>query len=603
MNWLVKGLSRWRIVSGMDGDEVLRIGELSKRSGVSPELLRAWERRYGLLRPVRSAGGLRLYTPADVERVRVMRQHIADGLAAAEAAALAVRAGVGDGAAEMALRPKAVRTDLADALDRYDEPRAQAILDRLLAVATVDTLLSEVVLPYLRELGERWRRGDASVAQEHFASSVVRGRLLGLARGWGLGLGPTAVLACLPGEQHDLGLIAFGLALRSRGWRIVYLGHRLADRDSRGGRPPTRSEPRGPDRRQQRARAGGLAAAAGAHRPASARARRRRRRERHASGQRRPRPVRRPDRRGGTGHDARSGRRAAAVRTAVLGATGFVGRALVPALAQHSEVVAVSRRATAPELPGVRCVAADLTNRESTRGALDGVDVAYHLVHSLGTGNFSELDRRVAENVAAEAERAGVAQIVYLGGLGDDAPDLSAHLRSRTETGAVLSSGTVPVTTLRAAVVVGRGSAAFETIVALVDRLPVMVAPRWVSTPTQPIALTDMIRYLTGVAGRTQALGETFDVGGPQVITYREMIEQIARLRAKRPLIVEVPVLSPRLSSYWLHLVTPVGARVARPLIEGLRNPTTARENRIQGLLPFPLTSFADAARTALAPA
>ena len=208
----------------MDSNGVLRIGELSKRSGVSPELLRAWERRYGLLRPVRSAGGLRLYTPADVERVRVMRQHLADGLAAAEAAALALRAGVGDEAPPMALRPDVVRDDLADALDRYDEPRAQAILDRLLAVATVDTLLSEVVLPYLHELGERWLRGDASVAQEHFASSVVRGRLLGLARGWGLGLGPTAVLACLPGEQHDLGLIAFGLALRARGWRIVYLG-------------------------------------------------------------------------------------------------------------------------------------------------------------------------------------------------------------------------------------------------------------------------------------------------------------------------------------------------------------------------------------------
>jgi DNA-binding transcriptional MerR regulator len=208
----------------MDTDGVLRIGELSKRSGVSPELLRAWERRYGLLRPMRSAGGLRLYTPADVERVSVMRQHLADGLAAAEAAALALRAGVGDAATPMALLPEAVRDDLADALDRYDEPRAQAILDRLLAVVTVDTLLSEVVLPYLHELGERWQRGDASVAQEHFASSVVRGRLLGLARGWGLGLGPTAVLACLPGEQHDLGLIAFGLALRSRGWRIVYLG-------------------------------------------------------------------------------------------------------------------------------------------------------------------------------------------------------------------------------------------------------------------------------------------------------------------------------------------------------------------------------------------
>jgi DNA-binding transcriptional MerR regulator len=208
----------------MTDDGALRIGELSKRSGVSPELLRAWERRYGLVRPTRSAGGLRLYSAADVERVRLMRQHLADGLAAAEAASLASRAVVGDEARPAALHPAAARDDLADALDRFDEPAAQSILDRLLAVATVDSLLRDVVLPYLHDLGERWTRGDASVAQEHFASSVLRGRLLGLARGWGQGLGPTAVLACLPGEQHDLGLITFGLALRARGWRIVYLG-------------------------------------------------------------------------------------------------------------------------------------------------------------------------------------------------------------------------------------------------------------------------------------------------------------------------------------------------------------------------------------------
>lgn len=215
----------------MTGDGVLRIGELSKRSGVSPELLRAWERRYGLLRPTRSAGGLRLYSVADVERVRVMRRHLTDGLAAAEAAAMALRAATPDEAAReqaapgpAALSPATMREHLADALDRFDEPGAQAILDRLLAAATVDLLLSEVVLPYLRELGDRWERGEASIAQEHFASGVLRGRLLGLARGWGLGVGPAAVLACLPGEQHDLGLIAFGLALRARGWRIVYLG-------------------------------------------------------------------------------------------------------------------------------------------------------------------------------------------------------------------------------------------------------------------------------------------------------------------------------------------------------------------------------------------
>jgi MerR family transcriptional regulator, light-induced transcriptional regulator len=200
---------------------VLRIGELSRRSGVSPELLRAWERRYGLLDPTRSAGGLRLYSDADLERVRRMRRHLDGGVAAAEAAALALGAEPADA---VAASPGAAREELADALDRFDEPRAQASLDRLLAVTTVDSLLSDIVLPFLKDLGDRWERGEVTVAQEHFASAVLRGRLLGLARGWGLGVGPAAVLACLPGEQHDLGLIAFGLALRARGWRIVYLG-------------------------------------------------------------------------------------------------------------------------------------------------------------------------------------------------------------------------------------------------------------------------------------------------------------------------------------------------------------------------------------------
>ena len=198
---------------------MLRIGELSKRSGVSPELLRAWERRYGLFRPTRSSGGLRLYSPADLDRVRAMQQHLASGMAAAEAAALVLRSEPADVAS-----PAAARGELAEALDAFDEPRAQAILDRLLAVTTTDTLVSAVVMPYLRDLGERWESGAASVGQEHFASGVLRGRLLGLARGWGLGVGPAALLACLPGEQHDLGLIAFGLALRARGWRIFYLG-------------------------------------------------------------------------------------------------------------------------------------------------------------------------------------------------------------------------------------------------------------------------------------------------------------------------------------------------------------------------------------------
>ena len=286
---------------------------------------------------------------------------------------------------------------------------------------------------------------------------------------------------------------------------------------------------------------------------------------------------------------------------AVLGATGVVGTALVSVLAQSEEVVAVSRRPDGSPGKAVRTVTADVTDPTSVRRSLEGVEVAYYLVHSLGTPNYADVDRQAAETVAREAERAGVSQLVYLGGLGDDRSDLSPHLRSRLETGVALSSGGVPVTTLRAAVVVGRGSAAFETIVSLVDRLPAMIAPRWVATPTQPIALADVVRYLAGVARLPAALGQNFDVGGPDVLTYREMIERIAQVRGRRRLIVEVPVLSPRLSSYWLHLVTPVRAAVARPLIEGLRNPTVVQDDRLRRLLPFALTPFDDAARTALA--
>jgi DNA-binding transcriptional MerR regulator len=202
---------------------MLRIGEVSKRSGVSPELLRAWESRYGLLHPTRSPGGLRLYSDEDIERVRLMQENLARGLAAAEAAALATQQAV-PAQASPAVELGAARRSLADALDRFDEPAAQAVLDQLLGSLTLDTLLAEIVLPYLHELGERWERGTASVGQEHFASGILRGRMLALARGWGRGVGPLALLACLPDERHELGLLAFGLALRARGWRIAYLG-------------------------------------------------------------------------------------------------------------------------------------------------------------------------------------------------------------------------------------------------------------------------------------------------------------------------------------------------------------------------------------------
>ena len=287
------------------------------------------------------------------------------------------------------------------------------------------------------------------------------------------------------------------------------------------------------------------------------------------------------------------------MRIAVLGATGTVGSALVPELAREHDVVAVARHPTGRP-SGVRWEAADAADDAALRRVLTGVDVVYYLVHSLGSTDFEERDRAAAAATARAAEESGVRQLVYLGGLADRRDDLSPHLRSRAETADVLASGSVPVTTLRAAMVVGAGSAAFETIVALVDRLPGMICPRWVSTPTQPIALADIVGYLAGVAGREETLGESFDAGGPDVMTYREMIERIARLRRKRPLIVEVPVLTPRLSSYWLTLVTPVRSRVARPLVEGLRNPTVARDQRLRRVVPLLLTSFDDAARAAL---
>jgi uncharacterized protein YbjT (DUF2867 family) len=275
-----------------------------------------------------------------------------------------------------------------------------------------------------------------------------------------------------------------------------------------------------------------------------------------------------------------------------------IGSALVERLRTDHDVVAVARRAR--EDANVEWVSADLSDEKDAARALAGADVAVHLVHSLGRGDYERHDLQIADNVARAAAAAGVSQIVYLGGLGDDSPELSKHLRSRLETGLALARGPVPVTTLRAGIVVGKGSAAFETIVALVDRLPAMICPRWVSVPTQPIALDDVLDVIAGVIGLEPALGETFDVGGPEVLTYREMIDRIARIRGRKPLIVEVPVLTPRLSSWWLHLVTPVKASVARPLIDGLRNPTVARENRIHDLVPPPAIAFDDAVRIAL---
>jgi MerR family transcriptional regulator, light-induced transcriptional regulator len=213
-----------------DGPPVLRIGELSRRLGVSDHVLRAWESRYGLLQPVRSAGGFRLYSEADESRVRRMQAHLARGLSAAEAARAVLGEDNGAGYPRAAgphpAAPAAGELPgaLRQALDAFDEPAAQAALDRLMSDLSLPAVLRDVVLPYLTELGERWESGTASVAQEHFATNLIRGRLAGLARGWGNGHGPRAVLACPPGELHDLALMVFGIVLNRNGWRIDYLG-------------------------------------------------------------------------------------------------------------------------------------------------------------------------------------------------------------------------------------------------------------------------------------------------------------------------------------------------------------------------------------------
>jgi MerR family transcriptional regulator, light-induced transcriptional regulator len=208
------------------GPGYLRIGELARRTGVSPELLRAWEQRYGLLQPTRTPGGFRLYSAADEARVQRMQSLVSGGLAAAQAARLVLSGGEPEPRTDSgsATTLEEAAGNLSAALDRLDEQAANIALDRLFSTYTVETVLQEVVLPYLHRLGERWEAGEVSVAQEHFASNLLRGRLLGLAQSWGQGQGPLAILACVPGEHHELGLLVFGVALRRRGWRITYLG-------------------------------------------------------------------------------------------------------------------------------------------------------------------------------------------------------------------------------------------------------------------------------------------------------------------------------------------------------------------------------------------
>jgi uncharacterized protein YbjT (DUF2867 family) len=285
----------------------------------------------------------------------------------------------------------------------------------------------------------------------------------------------------------------------------------------------------------------------------------------------------------------------------VTGATGFVGRRLVPALVEHGyDVRAMTRRPEEYDGPG-KAVGGDVHEPSSLTEPLNGVDVAYYLVHSLDAADFESLDAQASAAFGKAAAAAGVRQIVYLGGLGAEDSDLSAHLRSRREVEGLLGAAGVPVTVLRAGIVIGRGGISWELTRQLVKNLPAMVVPRWVSTRTQPIAVDDVVRYLVGVADESRAHGRVFEIGGPDRLTYLQMLEIASEVQSGRRVpIVRVPVLTPRLSSYWLSLVTDVDVTTGRNLIDSMGTEVVVTDRSIEDLVPGDPIPYEEAVRRAL---
>lgn len=298
-------------------------------------------------------------------------------------------------------------------------------------------------------------------------------------------------------------------------------------------------------------------------------------------------------------------------RIAIAGATGYIGGRLVPRLLDSGYAVRCLVRL--PEKLQDRAWAksseveirqTDLNDAESLAKNLEGCEAAFYLVHSMTSAgaDYAERDRCLASNFACAARKAGVGRIIYLGGLGETGSDLSEHLSSRREVETALASAGVPVTVLRAAMIIGSGSASFEILRYLVERLPIMVTPKWVSSPCQPIAVRNVIGYLVGTLSVPETTaGVVFDIGGPEVLCYRDIMRVMAEeLGLRRRWIIPVPVLTPRLSSYWIHLITPLSHDIAKPLAEGLKNPVVCRENRITRLIPQELLSVREAIHAAL---
>lgn len=297
----------------------------------------------------------------------------------------------------------------------------------------------------------------------------------------------------------------------------------------------------------------------------------------------------------------------------ITGATGFIGKRLLYRLDEQGyRVRCLLRPSSRLNLPvplkhSPEIVRGDLLDPASLVAAMDGMDIAYYLVHSMGgrsirqTRRFEEKDRKAAQFFLNAADQVGLSRLIYLGGLGDVTDKLSHHLASRQEVAGILSAGKVRATILRAAVIIGAGGAAFEIIRYLVERLPVMIGPRWLYTDSQPIAVENVLDYLVGCLTAPGTVGRTLDIGGPDILGYADLMRIYARVRGLRRFILGVPVFSPTLSAYWVNLITPVPAGIVLPLAEGLRNKAVCRENTIREIIPQHLIPMEQAICNALA--